>query len=91
MHGPRRTPQERLPFEQTRRYLRGRIVDCLRALAPHERISMLVLHAELTAAKVERAAYDIEQAVAALSVEGLVERHDGELSLARTSHRHSNA
>lgn len=35
--------QDKLPFTATRRYFRGRIVESLRALLPHETLSLLVL------------------------------------------------
>lgn len=72
-----RTVQERLPFEKTARYARGRIIDRLRSLAPGLRISLLDLHAELgegIGASAER----IGALVETLTNEGLVEsRHDG--------------
>jgi len=44
---PRRSPQERVRFEHSTRFVRGRIVDRLRALGPSERISLLALHRDL--------------------------------------------
>ena len=38
-----KSAQEKLPFTATRRYFRGRIVESLRALPPHETLSLLVL------------------------------------------------
>ncbi|MFZ1124991.1 MAG: hypothetical protein WAN59_07645 [Candidatus Baltobacteraceae bacterium] len=46
-HPGRRSPQERIAFERTARFARGRVVDRLRELAPGERISLLDLHREL--------------------------------------------
>jgi A/G-specific adenine glycosylase len=46
-HGRPRPPGERLPFEQTRRYARGRVIDRLRALPAQESISLLALGPEL--------------------------------------------
>jgi A/G-specific adenine glycosylase len=46
-HAPKRSPQERIPFEKTTRYVRGRIVDRLRELPPGQAVSFLDLHDEL--------------------------------------------
>jgi A/G-specific adenine glycosylase len=46
-HARRRPPGERVPFEQTRRYARGRVIDRLRALPAHGAISLLALGPEL--------------------------------------------
>lgn len=46
--GAARSPQERLPFKETSRYARGRIVDRLRCLPPGQRISLLDLQREMT-------------------------------------------
>jgi A/G-specific adenine glycosylase len=46
-HAPKRSPQERIPFEKTTRFLRGRIVDRLRELAPGQAVSFLDLHDEV--------------------------------------------
>jgi A/G-specific adenine glycosylase len=46
-HAPKRSPQERIPFEKTTRYLRGRIVDRLRDLPAGQGVSFLDLHDEL--------------------------------------------
>ena len=43
----KRSPQERIPFERTTRFVRGRIVDRLRELPPNQAISLLDLHHEL--------------------------------------------
>jgi A/G-specific adenine glycosylase len=70
------SPQNAMPFEQTRRYARGRIIDRLRDLAPGERISLLDLHSAMppvAAGTVE----DLRKLVAALEKDGLV-THDGE-------------
>jgi A/G-specific adenine glycosylase len=72
-----RTPQERLPFEQTTRYARGRIVDRLRALTPGVRISLLDLHADL-GQRLGVSAERIAVLVEALRHDGLVDaRSDG--------------
>jgi A/G-specific adenine glycosylase len=46
-HAKPASPQERVRFRESTRFVRGRIIDRLRSLAPHERISMLDLHREL--------------------------------------------
>ena len=70
------SPQDALPFEQTRRYARGRIIDRLRDLPPGERISLLDLHSAVPAFSA-RAVEDLRELVAALEKDGLV-MHDGE-------------
>ncbi len=45
--GRPRPPGERLPFEQTRRYARGRLIDRLRALPAQQSISLLALGPEV--------------------------------------------
>jgi A/G-specific adenine glycosylase len=47
-HARPRPPGERLPFERTRRYARGRTIDRLRALPPGAAISLLELDREIT-------------------------------------------
>ena len=78
---PRHSPQERIPFERTTRYARGRIVDRLRELLPGERISLLDLHRSLTAVVAGRSAEEIDGFVAALEREGLVSRDGTHVSL----------
>ncbi len=46
-HAPARTPQEKMKFEETDRFVRGRVIDRLRELRPAETISLLDLHAQL--------------------------------------------
>jgi A/G-specific adenine glycosylase len=46
-HASKRSPQERIPFEKTTRYARGRVVDRLRELPPEKAISLLDLQGEL--------------------------------------------
>lgn len=73
-------PQNAIPFEQTRRYARGRIVDRLRALAPRERISLLDLHRDVRAACV-RGVDEMERLVADLERDGLVDRRGDRIAL----------
>jgi A/G-specific adenine glycosylase len=72
----RASPQNAIPFEQTRRYARGRIIDRLRVLPPGERISLLDLHSAVPAFSA-RTVEELRELVAALEKDGLV-THDGE-------------
>ncbi len=73
-HAPRRAPQERLRFEQTTRYVRGRVIDRLRGLADGERISPLVLYGDLAPQLAHHDQDALERALAALERDGVVER-----------------
>jgi A/G-specific adenine glycosylase len=73
-HAPRRPPQAALRFEATTRFVRGRVVDRLRALAPGERISFLDLHGDLATVLAAHGPDGLETAVAALEREGVIER-----------------
>jgi A/G-specific adenine glycosylase len=86
----RRGPAERIPFQQTTRFLRGRIVERLRALPPRERISLLDLEAELLPLYVPRDGEELEQTVVRLAADGLIEYESGNLSLARNPPRRSS-
>ncbi len=68
--------RERIPFPQTTRYARGRIVDRLRELPPGERISLIDLHRAVGPAIPGRSLEEIREFVAALARDGLV-THDG--------------
>lgn len=70
-------PQSRIRFEETKRYARGRIVDCLRALAPAARISLLDLHYELRTHLAGRAQDEVAQILAELRRDGLVDHDEG--------------
>lgn len=72
----RRSPQERIPFVQTTRYARGRIVDRLRELPPGERISLLELYDSISASIAGRSFDEVRGFVGALERDGLV-THDG--------------
>jgi A/G-specific adenine glycosylase len=48
-HARPRSPQQRIPFERSTRFVRGRIIDRLRLLGPHERVSLLELGRDLEA------------------------------------------
>jgi A/G-specific adenine glycosylase len=67
----KRSPQEAIPFEQTTRYARGRIIDRLRELPPGHRISLLDLHEEVTS-RIGRSREELERLVTALERDGLI-------------------
>lgn len=71
------SPQSAIPFSQTTRFARGRIVDRLRALAPGERISLLDLHGDLAPVLPDRSLEEVGMLVAILERDGLIAR-DGE-------------
>ena len=79
-HAPKRKGQQSLPFEQTTRFARGRIVDRLRDVPPGERISMLDLHRQVCE-DLGRTREEVEIIVRALAGEGLVRVQDDMLSL----------
>ncbi len=66
------SPQNAIPFEQTTRFARGRIIDRLRELPPGHRISLLDLHASLQPALPERTLEEVRALVAVLERDGLV-------------------
>ncbi len=72
-HAPRRTPQERLRFSETTRYVRGRVIDRLRALPPGDGISLLDLHGDLAAVLPHHDAASLEAVVTALERDGFIE------------------
>jgi len=82
-NAPQRTPQERLPFEATTRFVRGRVIDRLRALAPHEAISLLELARELEPrlSAHYRQLPVFEAIVSGLERDGVVERRDDRVRL----------
>jgi hypothetical protein len=81
-HRPATGPQARLRFEETRRFARGRIIDRLRALPPHEAISLLGLGNELRPVLTDEQHLALPQIVDDLSRDGLIERGDAGLRLA---------
>jgi A/G-specific adenine glycosylase len=70
-----------IPFEQTTRYARGRIVDRLRELPPGKRISLLDLYDDLAQTLPRRSINEVRSLVAALERDGLVVRTGEEFSL----------
>jgi A/G-specific adenine glycosylase len=79
----RRRPQDRIPFERTTRFLRGRIVEALRALPARAAISLLDLHGRLEAIAPSRTVDDLTQVSGALARDGIVQFDGASLCLAR--------
>jgi A/G-specific adenine glycosylase len=73
----KRSPQEALPFEQTTRFARGRIVDRLRELPPGGGISLVHLRRELRAVLPPHTLRVMEKTLKALERDGIV-RREGE-------------
>lgn len=73
----KRSAQTALPFEQTTRFARGRIVDRLRELPAGAAISLLDLRRELKTVLPEHSLAGVERTVEALRRDGIV-RRDGE-------------
>ncbi|HEV7179555.1 MAG TPA: hypothetical protein VGN11_06770 [Candidatus Baltobacteraceae bacterium] len=76
-HSKPPSPQNAVPFVQTTRYLRGRIVERLRALPAGARISLLDLHRDLAPVLPDRSFDDVTKVADALERDGLIAR-DGE-------------
>lgn len=76
-HAKAPSPQEKLPFERTTRFARGRIIERLRALPPGQRISLLDLHGDLTPVLPDRSFEEMSALVVTLERDGLIAR-DGE-------------
>ncbi len=81
-HAKPKSPQERIAFERTTRYVRGRIVDRLRGLQPEAAISLLDLHAVLAVDAPHHDRVAVEGVLAGLISEGVVERVDRGVRLA---------
>ena len=77
----KRSPQEALPFEQTTRFARGRIVDRLRDLPPGRRISLLELHRDLRGTLPRHALGNMEKTLKALERDGIVRREGESIAL----------
>lgn len=75
--GAKRSPQETLPFVQTTRFARGRIVDRLRELPSGQAISLLDLRHELEPVLPPHSLAGIEATLEGLQRDGIVVR-DGE-------------
>ena len=81
-HAPARSPQERIPFEKTTRFARGRIVDALRTLPAGRKISLLDLHEQLQSV-IGRERDEFGAIVRALERDGIIETDEGKVGLAR--------
>ncbi len=68
-----------MPFEQSTRFARGRIIDRLRELPPGKRVSLLVLHRELELPG--RSAQDVTALVLGLARDGLVDVRNRQVAL----------
>jgi hypothetical protein len=79
-HAPKRSPQERIPFEKTTRYARGRIIDRLRELPAGKRISLLDLHRDVLA-HTQRTREETDAIVEALMRDGLVDLQGEQVAL----------
>ena len=66
------SPAQAVPFEQTTRFCRGRIVDRLRELPPGARISLLDLQHDLRAIMPAQAPEEMEKMLQALERDGIV-------------------
>jgi A/G-specific adenine glycosylase len=77
-----KSPQERIAFERTTRFVRGRIVDRLRALPAEASISLLDLYGSLEAQTRHHDRAAVEAILDRLITEGVVERRDNGLRLA---------
>ena len=82
-HARPRGPQERLAFESTTRFVRARVVDRLRELAPGRSISLLDLASDLAPRLASQEAGALEKAVRSLTHEGVIESGERGLRLAR--------
>lgn len=77
----KRSPHEAIPFAQTTRFARGRIVDRLRELAPGSGISLLDLRRDLRAILPQKALGGIENTLKALERDGIVSREGESFAL----------
>jgi A/G-specific adenine glycosylase len=77
----KRSPQASIPFEQTVRFVRGRIVDRLRDLGPSETISLLQLQHDLAEVVPRERLAEIPAIVDALVGDGIVHALDAGISL----------
>jgi A/G-specific adenine glycosylase len=80
-HAKKKSPQEALPFEQTQRFLRGRIIDRLRDLPPDSSITLAALEADLRSIVSPERVGEIAHTVRALMRDGFVAERAGEYTL----------
>ena len=73
-HAPRKGPQNDLPFEQTNRFLRGRIIDRLRDVPARETLALQTLHDDLVTVVPADRLHEIPGVVDALVRDGIVTR-----------------
>jgi A/G-specific adenine glycosylase len=71
-----KSPQERIAFERTTRFVRGRIVDRLRALPADASISLLDLYGSLQTETRHHDRDALETILGRLVIEGVVERRE---------------
>lgn len=81
IHARPRGLQERIPFQKTTRFARGRIIDRLRALAPDQAISLLELERDLAQFDTIDAAM-LPNIVSRLAADGVVACDDAGVRLA---------
>ena len=74
VHAPRRSPQSSIPFERSTRFLRGRIIDRLRDLAPRAALPLDVLLRDLAPTVPGDRLHEIPGVVEMLVRDGLVTR-----------------
>ncbi|HEY4433302.1 MAG TPA: hypothetical protein VGM99_02765 [Candidatus Cybelea sp.] len=77
----RASAQEAIPFEQSRRYARGRIIDRLRELPAGQRISLLDLTLAMQPQLPGRSNAELREVVAALERDGLISSDAGGVAL----------
>jgi hypothetical protein len=82
-HARAAPPGKRVRFEETRRYVRGRVVDRLRELPAGRRVSFMDLAAALSGELPHHDATALEGIVTVLASEGVVDRTEGGIRLAQ--------
>jgi len=81
-HAPRRPPQNAIPFEQTTRFLRGRVVDRLRDVPRDEAIHLEALTRALSESVPPERLSEISTIVESLVSEGILTRVGASVRLA---------
>ncbi len=77
----KRSPQESLPFERTRRFLRGRIIDTLRDVPAREALTLRDLRSRLAAIVPPDRLDELPSVVSALVSEGILAQAEGGIRL----------
>jgi len=80
-HAPPKPPQSSVPFERSTRFLRGRIIDRLRDLAPGDVLALDALQHDLAASVPADRLHEIPNVVDTLVRDGLVARVAASLRL----------